>query len=125
MVQPDQVQRVAVLGAGTIGASWTALFLAHGLHVAVQDPNPAAEAYVRRYVAEVWPTLHRLGMADDADPDRWTFHALPVAAVRGADFVQENAPERLEIKRALYAEIDAALAPEVILASSSSGIMMS
>jgi carnitine 3-dehydrogenase len=125
MVQPDQVKQVAVLGAGTIGASWTALFLAHGLHVAVQDPNPSAEAYVRRYVAEVWPTLHRLGMADDADPDRWTFHALPVAAVRGADFVQENAPERLEIKRALYAEIDAALAPEVILASSSSGIMMS
>ena len=53
------------------------------------------------------------------------FHASPVAAVRGADFVQENAPERLQIKRALYAEIDAALPPEAILASSSSGLMMS
>ena len=125
MPQPDHVQRVAVLGAGTIGASWTALFLARGLHVAVQDPNPAAEAYVRRYVADAWPTLHRLGMAADAASDRWTFHASPVAAVREADFVQENAPERLEIKRALYAEIDAALPPGAILASSSSGLMMS
>jgi 3-hydroxyacyl-CoA dehydrogenase len=125
MQRPDQVQRVAVLGAGTIGASWTALFLARGLRVAVQDPNPAAEAYVRRYVADVWPTLHRLGMVDDAAADRWSFHASAVAAVRGVDFVQENAPERLEIKRALYAEIDAVLEPGTILASSSSGLMMS
>ena len=125
MPQPDHIQRVAVLGAGTIGASWTALFLAKGLTVAVQDPNPAAEAYVRRYIADVWPTLHRLGMAADAAPDRWMFHTSPTAAVRGVDFVQENAPERLELKRALYAEIDAALPAEAILASSSSGLMMS
>ena len=125
MTQPDQVKHVAVLGAGTIGASWTALFLARGLSVAVQDPNPAAEAYVRRYVAEVWPTLERLGMVAGASADRWRFHASPVEAVHDADFVQENAPERLEIKRALYAAIDAALPGDTILASSSSGLMMS
>jgi 3-hydroxyacyl-CoA dehydrogenase len=125
MSQPDHVQRVAVLGAGTIGASWTALFLAHGLRVAVQDPNPAAEAYVHRYIADAWPTLQRLGMAADAAPDRWTFHASPIDAVRDAAFIQENAPERLAIKRALYAEIDAAMPADAILASSSSGLMMS
>jgi carnitine 3-dehydrogenase len=125
MPRPDQVKQVAVLGAGTIGASWTALFLARGLRVAVQDLNPAAEAYVRRYIADAWPTLHRLGVTADAAPDRWTFHASPVTAVCGAEFVQENAPERLEIKRALYAEIDAALPAGAILASSSSGLMMS
>ena len=125
MSQPDHVQQVAVLGAGTIGASWTALFLAHGLCVAVQDPNPAAEAYVRRYIADAWPTLQRLGMAADAAPDRWTFHASPIDAVRDAAFIQENAPERLAIKRALYAEIDAAMPADAILASSSSGLMMS
>lgn len=125
MAELDQVKRVAVLGADTIGASWTALFLAHGLSVAVQDPNPAAEAYVRRYVAEAWPALQRLGMAVAESPDRWTFHVTAAEAVRGADFVQENAPERLEIKRALYAEIDAVLAPAAVLASSSSGLMMS
>jgi 3-hydroxyacyl-CoA dehydrogenase len=125
MPQPDQVRQVAVLGAGTIGASWTALFLARGLQVSVQDPNPAAETFVRRYLAEAWPTLQRLGMADDAAPDRWTFHTAPVAAVHGADFVQESAPERLDIKRALYTEIDSALPSDTILASSSSGLMMS
>jgi 3-hydroxyacyl-CoA dehydrogenase len=125
MKQPDQVKHVAVLGAGTIGASWAALFLARGLSVAVQDPNPAAETYVRRYIADAWPTLARLGMANDASPDRWSFHAAPIGAVRNADFVQENAPERLPIKRALYAEIDAVLPPDTILASSSSGLMMS
>ena len=124
-MQPEQVRHVAVLGAGTIGASWTALFLARGLSVAVQDPNPAAEPYVRRYVTDAWPTLERLGMVAGASPDRWQFHAAPVDAVRDADFVQENAPERLEIKRALYAEIDAALPLDTILASSSSGLMMS
>jgi 3-hydroxyacyl-CoA dehydrogenase len=124
-MRPDQVKHVAVLGAGTIGASWTALFLARGLSVAVQDPNPAAEAYVRRYVSDAWLTLERLGMVADASSDRWRFHASPVEAVRTADFVQENAPERLEIKHALYAEIDAALPPDTILASSSSGLMMS
>ena len=96
-----------------------------GLQVAVQDPNPAAEAYVGRYIANTWPTLQRLGMAADASADRWSFHTCPIAAVRGAAFVQENAPERLDIKRALYAEIDAALPPDAILASSSSGLMMS
>ncbi len=125
MPRPDRVKQVTVLGAGTIGASWTALFLARGLRVAVQDPNPAAEAYVGRYIADVWPTLHRLGMAAGAAPDRCSFHVSPVTAVRGAEFVQENAPERLEIKRALYAEIDAVLPAGVILASSSSGLMMS
>ena len=125
MTTPDQVKQIAVLGAGTIGASWTALFLAHGLTVAVQDPNPAAEAYVRRYIADAWPALQRLGMAADASPDRWTFHASAVEAVQGADFVQENAPERLAIKRALYEQIDSALAQGAVLASSSSGLMMS
>jgi carnitine 3-dehydrogenase len=124
-MQPDQVKQVAVLGAGTIGASWTALFLARGLAVAVQDPNPAAEAYVRRYVSEAWPTLERLGVVAGASPGNWRFHASPVDAVRDADFVQENAPERLETKRTLYAEIDATLRPDAILASSSSGLMMS
>jgi 3-hydroxybutyryl-CoA dehydrogenase len=62
MALPDQVQRAAVLGAGTIGASWTAWFLSRGISVAVYDPNPAAEAYVRRYIANAWTTLARLGM---------------------------------------------------------------
>jgi carnitine 3-dehydrogenase len=124
MTQPDAVKHAAVLGAGTIGASWTAWFLARGMRVSVWDPRPEAEAYVRRYIADAWPAMARLGMAADASPDAWHFHATPEAAVAEADFVQENAPERLPIKRELYARIDTALRGDAILASSTSGLIM-
>jgi carnitine 3-dehydrogenase len=125
MPHPHHVKRVAVIGAGTIGASWTAWFLSRGMTVAVSDPNPAAEAYVRRYVEKAWPILTRLGMTADASPDAWSFHATPQAAVAEAEFVQENAPERIAVKRELFAAIEDAMRPDAILASSSSGIMMS
>jgi carnitine 3-dehydrogenase len=125
MTQPRAVQRVAVLGAGTIGASWTAWFLARGMTVDVWDPRPEAEAYVRRVIADAWPALARLGMVASASPDAWQFVGEPEAAVQHAQFVQENAPERLPIKRELYARIDSVLPPDAILASSTSGLLMS
>lgn len=121
----EQVERIAVLGAGTIGASWAAWFLARGKRVAIYDPNPAAEDFTRRFVAGAWPVLTQLGLAPEANPDGWSFHTDPARAVRGAQFVQENAPERLAIKRELYAAIEPALAEDAIFASSSSGITMS
>ncbi|HEX3992048.1 MAG TPA: 3-hydroxyacyl-CoA dehydrogenase NAD-binding domain-containing protein [Acetobacteraceae bacterium] len=125
MTQPRAVQRVAVLGAGTIGASWTAWFLARGMSVDVWDPRPEAEAYVRRTIADAWPAMARLGMVTGASPDAWRFVSAPEAAVQHAQFVQENAPERMPIKRELYARIDTALPPDAILASSTSGLIMS
>lgn len=125
MTQPTDVKRVAVLGAGTIGASWAGWFLSRGMTVDVWDPRPEAADYVRRYVAEAWPAMSRLGMAADASPNAWHFHTAPEAAVAAADFVQENAPERLPVKRDLFARIDKALRPDAILASSTSGLIMS
>src|SRR5580704_11705053 len=114
MTQPRAVQRVAVLGAGTIGASWTAWFLARGMTVAVWDPRPEAEAYIRRTIADAWPAMARLGMVADASPDAWQFADTPEAAVQNAQFVQENAPERLPVKRELYGRIDRVLTPDAI-----------
>jgi len=54
------IRRVAAIGAGTIGASWVAMFLARGLHVAASDPAPGAEAFLRGFVAAAWPSLARL-----------------------------------------------------------------
>jgi 3-hydroxyacyl-CoA dehydrogenase len=125
MTQPTAVTRAAVLGAGTIGASWTAWFLARGIAVDVWDPRPEAAASVRRYIADAWPQMARIGMVTGASPDAWRFHATPEAAVAQAQFIQENAPERLPVKRALYARIDGALRPDAILASSTSGLIMS
>ena len=127
MARPDptKVERVAVLGAGTIGASWTAQFLARGLAVAVYDPAPDAALRVREFVARAWPTLERLGLAADADPTRLSFHDDPAAAVEGAALVQENGPENLGIKRRLFAAMEAGLAPDAVVASSTSGLMPS
>lgn len=125
MTQPTAVTRAAVLGAGTIGASWTAWFLARGISVAVWDPRPEAEDHTRRYIADAWPAMARLGMVEGASPDAWRFVTTPEAAVADAEFTQENAPERLPIKRELYARIDPVLRADAILASSTSGLIMS
>ncbi len=117
--------RVAVLGAGVIGASWTALFLAHGLHVDVFEPAPDGESSVRDYIREAWPTLQALGVAERGDPEALTFHNDAGHAVKAAQFVQENVPERLAVKHALFAAIEPHLAPEAIVASSASGLMVS
>jgi carnitine 3-dehydrogenase len=118
--EPAQVERVAVLGAGTIGASWTAQFLARGLSVAVYDPAPDGETRVREFVEAAWPTLERLGLSANADPTRVSFHDDPAAAVERAALVQENGAENLDVKRALFGRIDAALAPDAVVASSTS-----
>jgi carnitine 3-dehydrogenase len=121
-ISPEAVERVAVIGAGTIGASWAALFLAHGLEVAVYDPAADSEARVRDFVARAWPTLTRLGLAERADPDRMRFHADPAEAAKGAPFIQESGPENLAAKRVLFARMEQGLGPETIVASSTSGL---
>ena len=119
------IRRIAVIGTGVIGASWTALFLAKGLDVVATDIAPDAEASLRRFVDMAWPALKRLGLAPNASQSRLTFKADFVTAVKGADLVQENGPERIEFKRKLYGQLDGLLPPDVIIASSSSGLTMS
>ena len=124
--QPSSIDRVGVIGAGTIGASWAAYFLARGMDVQAWDPAPDGEAALRSFIASAWPTLDGLGaVADGASPERLTFHAGPAAAVEGVGFVQESAPEKLDVKRALYTDIDAALPDDVVMSSSTSGLIMS
>src|SRR6267142_1670323 len=119
------IRRIAVIGTGVIGASWTALFLAKGMDVVATDIAPDAEASLRRFVDMAWPAMKRLGLAPNASQSRLTFTADLVTAVKGADLVQENGPERIEFKRELYGQLDGLLAPDVIIASSSSGLTMS
>jgi carnitine 3-dehydrogenase len=116
------VRRVAVVGTGVIGASWAAHFLAHGLDVVATDPAPGAEERLRADVAAHWSALTP---ASGASPERLSFVADPAGAVADADFVQENGPEREEVKHELYRVLDAAARPEVVLASSSSGLLPS
>lgn len=118
-------QHTACLGGGVIGASWTALFLASGRSVAVFDPAAGVEKQVRDYVQMAWPTLTELGLTAKGNPEALSFHTSAASAVEGADFVQENVPERLPIKQATFAEIEPVLQPGAIVASSASGLMLS
>ena len=125
-MQQSSIRRVAVVGTGTIGMSWAATFLSHGLEVSASDPAPEAEARLRHFIDAAWPAVARLGPAAATPPhDLLVFCADAEAAVAGADFVQENAPEREAVKQELLARIDAVLPPEIVIASSSSGLLIS
>jgi carnitine 3-dehydrogenase len=124
-IPPETIERVAVIGAGTIGASWATLFLAHGLEVSVYDPAPDAERRVRAFIASAWPTMMRLGLAERADPERLRFHADPAAAAEGTPFIQESGPENLAAKQALFARMEQGLGHDAIVASSTSGLLPS
>ena len=119
-----EITTTAVLGAGVIGASWTALFAAAGLDVRVYDVSETVESDVGDYVDRAWPTLLDLGLAIDGRKGSITFHDTAAEAVTGAGFVQENVPERLEIKHALFREIESHLPAEAIVSSSASGLMV-
>lgn len=121
----SEFKQTAVLGAGVIGASWTALFLASGRDVAVYDNAPMVEKVVRDYVARAWPILENLGLVKGGSPDRVRFCRSAAEAVDGASFVQENVPERIEIKHALYRDIESSLGAGVVVATSASGLTLS
>ncbi|MFK7939980.1 MAG: 3-hydroxyacyl-CoA dehydrogenase NAD-binding domain-containing protein [Roseovarius sp.] len=119
-----QIERTAILGAGVIGASWAALFLASGRSVTVFDPDENAERTVRAYIRKAWPALEELGLTDNATPEAISFVPTAAKAVRGAQFIQENVPERLPIKHATYAEIEPELGADAIVSSSTSGLTL-
>lgn len=125
-MSPSEVTRVAALGGGLIGRSWTALFLAAGLDVTVHDPAPTTPDLVAASLEQAWPTLRALGLTTAERPTaRLDFCTDPREAVDGALFVQESVPERLPVKHALYAAIEDALHPEAIVATSASGLTLS
>jgi 3-hydroxyacyl-CoA dehydrogenase len=125
MPNTKNIRRIAVIGTGVIGASWTALYLAKGFRVAATDVAPGAEAALRKFVTNAWPALQRLGLSSGASQSNLTFNPNLAEAVAGADLIQENGPERIDFKQKLYGQLDELAPADVIIASSSSGIKMS
>jgi 3-hydroxyacyl-CoA dehydrogenase len=119
------VSRIAIVGTGTIGASWATQYLASGFDVIATDPAPGAEENLHAYVDASWDAVTTLGLSPGASPDRLSFTTEMREALADADYVQENGPERPDFKVKLFAEIDAATPVDAIIASSSSGITMS
>jgi carnitine 3-dehydrogenase len=122
---PEAVQTVAVVGTGVIGAGWAAHFLRMGYDVVAWDPGSGAAEHLAAFIGSAWPVLVRLGLRPGASPDRLRFARSLAGATATADFVQESAPEVLDVKVALLADLDAVTPPEVVIGSSTSGFMMS
>ncbi len=119
---PEQIRTVAVIGAGLIGGGWAAVFLANGLAVRVADPARDTEAKLRRHIAAALPQLRSLNLPACANDDALTFHSTAEEAAAGADFIQENAPERESVKQELYRRLDAVAPADVLIASSTSSL---
>lgn len=120
--RPDEVRRIAVIGGGLIGSGWLAAFLGHGLAVDLFDPAPDAADKARAHLARAWPQMVELGLAVDVAPPEVAVHASLERAVAQADFVQESTPERPDLKRLLFAELDRRVATDVVVASSTSSL---
>ncbi len=117
------IKTFAALGTGVIGSGWVARALAHGLDVIAWDPAHGAEAALRARTAKAWGALTAQGLAPGASQDRMKFVATVEECVANADFIQESAPERQDLKLALHAQITAAARPNVLIGSSTSGLL--
>nr|WP_300309403.1 L-carnitine dehydrogenase [Halomonas sp.] len=115
------MSQLSVIGTGVIGNGWIARALAAGWDVVAFDPAPQAQARTRAFVDNAWPSLTRLGLAEGASPERLRFVSDINEAVVGADLIQENVPERLELKQEILAQLDAAAPDNVLIGSSTSG----
>jgi len=122
---PDKVQRIACVGGGYIGSGWAAAFLAAGRDVVMSDPGPDAEAKARVIIDQAWPYLEDLGLAEGASKDRFSFAGSVEEAVADAQFVQESAPDREDLKIKLFAQMGEAAPADTVLASSSSAFIPS
>jgi 3-hydroxyacyl-CoA dehydrogenase len=118
-------ERVAVIGSGLIGRAWAIVFAGGGLDVALYDAGAGVADKARSLVAQGLDELAAHGLVKDpkAAAARVRSAASLADALDGASFVQENAPERLEVKREVFAELDRLALPDAILASSTSTIV--
>jgi carnitine 3-dehydrogenase len=121
---PDKVRRVASIGAGPIGAGWTAHFLARGYDVAAYLHSMEEEPVFRQILDTAWISLEALGLAPGASRQRLRLTDNLGVAVAEAEFVQESAPERLDLKQALYHKLGDIVPAGVVIASSTSGLTM-
>jgi L-gulonate 3-dehydrogenase len=123
----DVNNRVAVVGAGLIGRSWAVVFAAGGFEVALYDVSRDVVDAARVLVGQGLRDLAEHGLLDDPQAALARVRAAAdlADALHGAALVQENLPERIENKRAIFSELDRLAAPEAILASSTSTIVAS
>lgn len=120
----QNVKTIALVGGGVIGGGWATRCLANGVDVVVTDPRAESRDYVKQMIDDAWPVLEDAGLVSKT-PGRLTFVDNIATAVSEADFVQENVPEREDVKIAVHKEISQHARRDVVIASSSSGLLPS
>ena len=121
----DSVKVIAVVGTGTIGASWATYFLSKGFKVKAWDPSSGWKEKITDFINNAWPQIQALGAVDPNQRNNIVLCSSLSEALADANFVQENAPEQLELKQVLFGEMDRYLPENVIISSSTSGLIMS
>jgi carnitine 3-dehydrogenase len=121
---PHKIQTVTSIGAGPIGGGWAAFFLSRGYQVRAYLHSMDEEPIFRAIIDTAWTSLEQIGLAADASRDNLIITDDLEQAVAGTQFVQESAPERLEIKQPLYARLGTLVPDDIIIASSTSGLPM-
>jgi 3-hydroxyacyl-CoA dehydrogenase len=115
-------QRIVVIGCGLVGASWAALFLAHGYTITAWDPDRGALDTLATRMSRSLRQLRQIGISGRG---RLVIESDFRRAVQGAEFVQENTPERLELKRNLYLDLEAEVARTAVISASTSSFVWS
>jgi carnitine 3-dehydrogenase len=117
-----QVKTLGLLGTGVIGGGWAARALHFGIDVVAADVKPEMEEWIRGAVANAEGALARLTFAPLPPKGRLSFTTDLHAMARQADFIQENIPEQLELKQRVLADVSRHAPPDVVIASSTSGL---
>jgi carnitine 3-dehydrogenase len=121
---PQEPKRIGLVGTGSVGSGWAAIYIARGYDVIACDPSPDAEGRLRGFIGDTWDALQRIGFAtaERVPADKLSFAANAGAVAASSDFVQENAPENLALKQQVYAEIEDTAPPTLVIGSSTGGI---
>jgi carnitine 3-dehydrogenase len=122
---PTSVEHICCIGGGPIGAGWAAFFLSRGYRVTSYLHDPGEEEALRELIDIAWSSLQALGLAEGASLDNLRCSSNLAEAVADAQFIQESAPEAIDLKQALYAQLGALVPEQVVIASSTSGLPMS
>ena len=121
----SDIKLFASLGNGVIGSGWVARALANGLDVIAWARTKETENTLRRRVINAWSALEKQGMAEGSSQSRLHFAGTIDECVKQADFIQESIPEQLDLKKQLHIKIGESARHNVIIASSTSGLLPS
>ena len=115
-------KKTALIGGGVIGGGWAARFLLNGIDVNVFDPSDSAERTLNEMLSNARRAYSKMTMAPLVQPGNLLFFDSLENAVQDVDFIQESAPERLELKRSIINQIDQYASETVLICSSTSGL---